>query len=162
MGICATELRDYVIRPVLKSFGQYNPAAEALLLGTAAVETGLGSHLKEKHLRGLGVYRIDPLTHIHLWDTYLAQHEDLASKTRGMASQHRFLSTPHAELATNLSYSTAIAWMIYLRADKPLPEADNLEELALYWKRHFHKRGHPDIDEFIRAYKTYILSSKAA
>jgi hypothetical protein len=39
----------------------------------------------------------------------------MASLVRGLASQHDFLSQPHAELATNLSYATAIAWFMYTR-----------------------------------------------
>lgn len=163
MGICAAELRDYVIRPVLKSLGWHNVReAEALLLGTAAVETGLGSHLKLKHHRGLGVYSIDPLTHVNLWDTYLVHNEDLASKIRGLASQQGFLCTPHAELATNLSYSTAIAWMIYQRTEKPLPHSEDLEALGRFWRRHFHKRGKLGALDFVQAYQAHILRSEAA
>lgn len=162
MGICATELRDYVIRPVLKSLGMYTPAAEVLLLGTAAVETGLGSHLKVKHHRGLGVYRIDPLTHLHIWDTHLVFNEDLASKVRGLASQHGFLATPHAELATNLSYSTAIARLIYQRVDKPIPNPDDLPALANYWRKFYHKRNDCTQNDFIQAYQAHVLNARAA
>ncbi|EEB77066.1 hypothetical protein GPB2148_2597 [marine gamma proteobacterium HTCC2148] len=33
-----------------------------------------------------------------------------------MASQRAFLSDPDGELQTNLSYCTAIAWLLYQRA----------------------------------------------
>jgi len=44
----------------------------------------------------------------------LAFHPDLASRIRGLASQRAFLEDPHSELATNLCYATAIAWVMYI------------------------------------------------
>ena len=35
-----------------------------------------------------------------------------ASRVRGLASQRAFLSDPDSELQTNLSYCTAIAWLL--------------------------------------------------
>ena len=40
----------------------------------------------------------------------------MASRIRGLASQRAFLSDPDGELQTNLSYCTAIAWLLYQRA----------------------------------------------
>ena len=41
---------------------------------------------------------------------------------RGLASQRAFLSDPDSELQTNLSYCTAIAWLLYQRSGKALGE----------------------------------------
>ncbi len=137
MGICAEEMRRYVIAPCLEHLDDWSLAAENLLLGTAAVESGLGDHLLNANHPGLGIYRITPEKHTQIWDQYLAFCPDLASKVRGLASQREFLNHPHAELTTNLSYATAIAWMIYKSSEKVLPCAEDLTALASLWQQHF-------------------------
>ncbi|MGY0219021.1 hypothetical protein ACWJJH_16785 [Endozoicomonadaceae bacterium StTr2] len=159
MGICADELRRYVVRPTLRHLGQWSQAAENLLLGTAAQESGLGFHLKQANHRALGIYQISPRMHKNVWDKYLAQDPELASKIRGLASQREFLAHPHLELATNLSYATAIAWVIYLRTGHPLPAqaAEDLNLLGRYWHRHYHSHAHGTVEAFVANYHTLIL-----
>jgi len=154
MGLCPDDLRHLVIRPTLKYLDQYSLAAETLLLGTAAVESRMGYQLKQQQGRGLGVYHINPKAHQLLWDNYLAHRPDLASKVRGLASQHEFLNNPHYELATNLRYATAIAWLIYARKEEALPEAGDLTAMAKYWRRHFHSRPQAPIEAYINGYQT--------
>jgi len=159
MGICAKELRTLVVRPTLDQLGvtgERADIAENLLLGTAAQESGLGFHLKEDGSQGLGIYRISPRTHCNIWDKYLVNEPDLASAIRGLASQHEFLSNPHTELATNLRYATAIAWMIYQRAGKQLPKANDLKGLGEYWARYYHHKPKATAEEFVRHYKQFV------
>jgi hypothetical protein len=159
MGICANELRDYVIIPTLKYLGDYSEMAANLLLGTAAQESGLGFHLKQAPNKAIGLYQIHPHTHTSLWNNYLSKNPDLASKVRGLASQHEFLSHPHAELATNLAYATAIAWIIYNRKNIKLSKDDNLESLAKTWQRHYHSKPFGQSDDFIRNYRLQIQTA---
>lgn len=160
MGICAEELRTLVIRPTLTQLaegGRSNRAAENLLLGTAAQESGLGFHLKVSRAQGLGIYRITPKTHTAIWDRYLIDYPDLASNIRGIASQHEFLAHPHAELATNLKYATAIAWAIYRRSGKALPtDATDIAALGKFWARHFGHRPLHAVAEFCGNYQKFI------
>lgn len=159
MGICASELRNLVIRPTLQHLGEQKDTiatAENLLLGTAAQESGLGFHLKESRAQGLGIYRIAPRTHLNIWDKYLVNSPETASAVRGLASQHEFLANPHAELATNLSYATAIAWLIYQRCGKPLPQDGSVRDLGEFWARHYHHRPKASADEFVQNYKLFI------
>lgn len=139
MGICNEQLRLLVIRPALQQLGQWSDTGENLLLATAAQESQLGFHLTSPHSKGLGIYQIRPTTHRLIWDKYLVHHPDLASQVRGLASQHEFLQHPHAELTTNLRYSTVIAWLIYRRHDKPLPDNSEPEVLAKYWQRYYQR-----------------------
>ena len=134
MGICARELRHYVVRPTLKHMGMWSLAAENLLLGTAARESGLGFHLKPANTQALGIYQISPRMHRNIWDHFLAQKSELSSLVRGLASQREFLSHPHHELATNLAYSTAIAWLIYWRTDVEIKKIDPAN--TWFWPRY--------------------------
>ncbi|MCW8196484.1 hypothetical protein F6455_16945 [Proteobacteria bacterium 005FR1] len=159
MGICAEELRSFVIKPTLEYLGEHGErahAAENLLLGTAAQESQLGFHLRLKRTRGLGIYQITPQIHINIWDRYLIDYPDLASSIRGLASQHEFLAHPHAELATNLSYATAIAWMVYRRTNRTLPEADDVLGLGKIWHRHFPHRSAETAEDFAATYRRYM------
>ncbi len=159
MIFATDDLRCHVVRETLLLLGECSPAAENLLLGTAAQESGMGSNMKAG--RRLGLYHITPAAHRSVWDKYLIHSPDMASKVRGIASQKGFLQNPHGELMTNLKYATAIAWMVYKRAGKPLPEADDINGLATFWHRHFHPRPLADINVFINNYHKWITREEA-
>lgn len=160
MIFSADDLRCYVIRDTLCLLEEnHSRAAENLLLGTAAQESAMGMHLKAR--RHLGLYHITPLTHRAVWDRYLVNFPDLASKVRGLASQQTFLQDPHGELLSNLKYATAIAWMIYKRAAKPLPAADDIRGLATHWHKYFHPRPEGDIEAFIYNYRKWVSGANA-
>ena len=123
MYVTAEHLRDHVIRPTLKYLGTWSPASEAFLLEIAinAPDLGLFSARNE----GLGLFHITAAQHRDLWDRYLAFNPDIASKVRGLASQRAFLTNPDNELQTNLSYCTAIAWLLHLRSGRVVEENDS-------------------------------------
>jgi hypothetical protein len=154
MGIAACELSQYVIRPTLLYLGRHSIAAETLLLGAAACQSGLGSVLDDKH--GHGLYRIAAQRHQQLWDQHLALDPELASQVRGLASQHAFLTAPHLELTVNLRYSTAIAWMLIEAEYCELPAADDLLGMAHVWRRVFKPQGRTR--DFIAAWQRCIGS----
>jgi hypothetical protein len=135
MGISSHEFLQYVIQPTLRQLGVNSSSAEQLLLATANFQSGLGKHLQIRD--GIGVYGISEQLHREVWDCYLAFDPDLASTVRGMASQHEFPKAPHLELATNLSYATAIAWMIYRYRRASIPEQFDVQSLAKCWQNCF-------------------------
>lgn len=158
MGIAACDLNQQVIRPTLLYLDSQSTAAEALLLGIAACQSSLGEAL-DSH-SGYGLYRISEYHHQHLWDDYLAGDPDLASRVRGLASQHAFLGAPHLELTVNLRYATAIAWLLIENHCKVLPGADDLTGQALIWQQVFAPYRKPD--EFVSAWQRCILGRTVA
>ena len=163
MGIDSEDFRTYVIRPTLQKLEVSSPAAELLLLGTAAVESSMGAFLKTEGQRTSGIYRMHGLTHRHIWDDYLASNAELASKVRGIASQREFLNNPHAELTTNLSYATAIAWLAYVRHPEfSLPANPSPLLLATLWKNCYHLRDDMAVEDFLERYEELIEPSNAA
>ena len=120
MYVTAEHLREHVIRPTLKYLGTWSPASEAFLLDVAinAPDLGLFSARNE----GLGLFHITAAQHRDLWDRYLAFNPEIASRVRGLASQRAFLTNPDSELQTNLSYCTAIAWLLHLRSGRLVEE----------------------------------------
>lgn len=142
--------RELIVRPTLEALGAWSQSAEELVIGTAAHESLL-YHLKQLGGPALGVYQIEPATHKDVWDNYLAYREDMASKVRGMASQH--LADLDDELVGNLHYATAICRLIYYRRPEPLPAADDVVGLAQYWKAHYNTHlGKGRIDDWIDHY----------
>ena len=122
MYVTAEHLRDQVIRPPLEYMGAWTPACEAFLLDAAIKAPDLG--LFSARNEGLGLFNITPAQHRDLWDRYLAFNPDLASRVRGLASQRAFLSDPDSELQTNLSYCTAVAWLMQKRAGGVLEDRE--------------------------------------
>ncbi len=114
MYITAEHLREQVIKPTLEYLGVWSPAAERELLASAL--RGEEESLFSRRASGLGLFRITSNQHRDLWDRYLAFRPDIASRVRGLASQRAFLSNPDNELQTNLSYCTAIAYLMSERA----------------------------------------------
>jgi len=105
-------------------------AAVELLLGTAAVESRLGTYLRQLgNGPALGIYQIEPATHDWLWNRihrrpmsrwkleHLGYHEDVDA------------------LEWDLRYSTLVARERYLADPLPLPEAGDIQAQAAYWKR---------------------------
>jgi hypothetical protein len=111
MYITAEHLRDQVIRPTLRYLGAWTPASEAFLLDVVVNPPDLG--LFSARRNSLGLFHITTAEHRDLWDRYLACNPDIAGRVRGLASQRAFLSDPDSELQTNLSYCTAVAWLLY-------------------------------------------------
>ena len=158
--MCSTCDLRRVIRTTLKQLGDWSPAAENLLLGTALQESGRNARLREG--RRLGIYRISPAAHRAVWDKYLVGDPELASRVRGLAGQHGFLCDPHGELVTNLKYATAIAWMIYRRHGRELPDAGDIAGLARHWHRHFHRRPSGSAEDFVSSYLGATARARAA
>ena len=123
MYVTADYLRDQVIRPTLKYMGAWTAARETFLLNAAVSAPDVG--LFCARTGGLGLFNITAEQHRDLWDRYLAFNPDLASRVRGLASQRAFLSDPDAELQTNLSYCTAIAWLMQQRAGGISEQSEN-------------------------------------
>lgn len=148
--------REYVVRPVLMQLEPeipYSKAAENLLVGTAAHESKL-TYLRQ--LGGgpaMGLYQMEPNTHVDIWDNYLAYNEALSSKVRSFASQRWPATGLHEELITNLAYATAMARVHYWRQPQPMPDADDLTALSGYWKRWYNTyKGAGTTFQFIKHY----------
>jgi hypothetical protein len=127
MDLSPTELREMVIRPTLIALDKYSQAAENLLMAIALVKQENSHRLNTTCDKNYGIFQIDVPSHQRVWDKYLAFNPELASKIRGLASQREFLIHPHLELATNLSYATAIAWALHLA----YPQAKKSNHLSI-------------------------------
>lgn len=171
-------LKKYIIIPVLKDLELYSESAVNLLLGTAAQESALGFYLHQIQGEAVGIYQIELATYRDIFKNYfmknigitLALSEGEWKKTL----QHRLklLNTinkyklnyeafdDEMNLIGNLYYATAIARIIYYRIPEELPPADNIQELAKYYKKYYNtESGKASVSSFIRNYEKYVLDN---
>jgi len=144
------QFRLEIVRPTLQLMGLYSDAAENLLMGTALHESGGLKYVKQINGPALGFYQMEPAT---LWDLYRnwLKYRPIwrgildSFKPRNMGRE--------TALVMCLGYSTAAARLQYYRVPKPLPDADDIDSLAKYYKRHWNtSKGKASEYDFIRAY----------
>ncbi len=163
IGILPNHLRTLVIRPILKSLNLWSPAAENLLMGTAAQESAMGHSLKQQNNgTALGIYQIEPATHQDIFDNFLAYRHLLLNKVLYHCSAHGQVneSNQDAELIGNVNYATCIARLVYARISSPLPDANDVKGLAAYWKAHYNTpKGKGTEKAFIDNYERFCGDS---
>lgn len=151
MTIHAKQLRECIIRPVLRDLGLYSEAAEELLMLTAATESLCGKYLHQVGGPALGIYQMEPATHDDLWVNYLKYKPALSEKVARYGHEAR-------ELPGNLYYATAMARIHYLRRPEALPSAMDERALASYWKAHFNTHlGAGTVEKAIENYRQYAI-----
>ena len=155
--ITPSHLREHVIRPVLTPIGLWSQAAEDLLVGTAAVESRMGTFLVQ--VGGgpaKGIYQMEPNTHSDIWENWLRYRpKDEWQITQRLAPYlwdsvaHR---PSHHALVVDLAYATIMARLHYRRAPDPLPVAGDLMAMAAYHKKFYNtSQGKTGEGDFIKA-----------
>ena len=154
MGILSTDLRDLVIRPTLRHLDLYSQSAENLLLGTAAMESLMGRYLRQVQGPALGIFQMEPATHADIWDNFLIYRGDLSGSVIKLTVLHR----PRTEqLVWNLQYATAMCRIHYLRVPEGLPDPDDVEGLAVYWKQYYNTHlGKGTVEQFMKHYTELV------
>lgn len=151
-GLDPDQVRRLIIVPTLTHLGLPGGAAAVqLLLGTIAQESGFRA-LEQFHGPALGLYQIEPATHKDVLDNFAAYRAPLLQKLHEISGPFQ----DDADLVVNLAYATAIARLIYYRAEEPLPEADHVARFAGYWKRHYNPGGAGTAQEFVDNYHRYL------
>mgnify|MGYP001565764624 CR=1 FL=1 len=157
MSFDARQFRECIIRPTLKALEPEIPhsiVAEELLMLTAAQESHLGTYLKQKGGPALGVYQMEPATHVDLYRNFIQLRPSLAEKLRLMVPSFPVVGSEI--LVGNLYYATAIARVHYFRVAEPLPSL-HTEALAKYWKKHWNTElGKGTVNEALANYARYI------
>ncbi|HLA32104.1 MAG TPA: hypothetical protein VJ047_13875 [Pseudomonas sp.] len=131
MPYTAHFMLENLIRPLLAELGEQRAGMAELLLRCWQLGCSSG------HPDGLGPYALSSAQHRQLWDGWLAWRVELASQIRGLASQHHFLRDPDAELACNLFYSTALAWVAIIASERTIPGAGDSAGQTLLWQQVF-------------------------
>jgi len=162
-AIAVKQYRDYIVEPVLKELNMHSESAVRLVLGTAAQESKFDFVKQIGGGPALGLYQMEPATHDDIWQNYLAYKQKLRDKMLyGIGAIWHNDMPRHHLLIGNAFYATAMCRLHYRRVKAWLPQKDNIEQLAMYWKRHYNTRlGKGTIDEFVHSYYTIIGENHA-
>ncbi|MCG8004679.1 MAG: hypothetical protein JAY88_14665 [Candidatus Thiodiazotropha lotti] len=140
--------------PVLRGIGVWSPSAEALMMGTAAVESQMGRYLHQVGGPALGVMQMEPATHNDIIKNYLMHRQLL---WRDVVQATGVDGVRLRNLTTNLAYAVAMARLHYLRVPEPLPKHDDIVGLGSYWKEHYNTHlGKGTVDKFVDSYHQLV------
>ena len=153
----ARKLLVEAIRPALDALQMGGRAAEQLLLGTAIQESLL---IHRQQLGGgpaLGLFQMETATHDDCWNNFLNFRPDLANKVRATLEAGQ---APTAQtLKVNDRYAAAMCRVRYTRVPQSLPNRDDIEAMANYWKQHYNTPlGAGTPDEFLSKWPQYVNS----
>jgi len=155
MTIDTNQVREYIIKPVLKDFDLYSRSATNLLLGTMAQESKMGTYIHQIGGPALGVYQMEPSTNLDIHGNFLAYNQEINTRLKELCIPSLDI---HQNLMYNLGYATIMTRLHYYRVAEALPDADDIEGLALYWKKYYNTEiGKGTTKEFIRNYERYVL-----
>ena len=153
------QFRNLIVVPTLRQMDgviPYSVEAVELLVATATSESLRGTYLAQKGGPALGVYQMEPVTHDDLHENFLQYRENLEDVVYDfVAGLYRKSGDNLAEeMVGNLYYATAMARVHYYRVPAPLPEADDLEGQAQYWKKWYNTElGKGTVEHFMELNK---------
>ena len=158
MSIDKTQLRE-LIRDILKDLSTipngipYSEDAVELLMLTAAQESALGTYI---HQTGSGpaqgIFQMEPRTEHDLWENFIKGHPQLSARL----NTYMYDSPVKPCLLGSLPYAIAMTRIHYFRVPAVLPQANNVESLATYWKKYYNTpMGAGTVEQAIANYKRF-------
>ena len=162
----AKQFRELIIRPALEAIGLWSQAAENLVLGTAIHESGNFKYIRQ--VGGgpaLSFYQIEPATADDICRRYLRTRSAVAHNIAKACWPHLANPPLFSHLAmkeinnlllTDLRFSTILCRLKYYLAKPPLPDADDIENLAAYWGAHYQSQSNPvKMNQWATSYRAH-------
>lgn len=153
MSIDKGQLKELIVE-TLNEINMYSESAVNLLMGTAAQESHLGTYIKQIKGPAKGVFQMEPLTCMDIYENYLIYQPQLLH----YILENIAIKFSPNELVWNIKFSIIMCRLHYMRVPKKLPGSDNIHEMGCYWKKYYNTNlGKGTIEEFKRNYKRFIL-----
>jgi hypothetical protein len=141
------QLRDLITR-VLQDADLYSDSAVELLMLTAAVESKLGTYIKQVKGPALGVFQMEPATYEDIWANFLSYKPGVERRL--------YIEQGGEQLEYDIRHAILMARIHYLRVKSPLPAADDVDALAAYWKTYYNTHlGKGTVAKAKAAYERY-------
>jgi len=156
----AHHLRTEIIRPTLLRIHLWSAAAEEILLMIAAHESHLGA-LGRRQVGGgpaRGMYQMEGATHALCWRWLRKNRPAIALAILDLIEP----AQPDAALLEKSDeYATAMGRVLLLSIPSPLPDATNVEGMAVYAKRHWNGPGKATPEKYASAYRLMVKGRAA-
>ena len=155
MSVHPKQFRELIVRPALAELardfkGADSPAAEELMMLTAAQETWLGRWVKQwPNGPALGVFSMEPATYAWLWGKY------------GKVVHPTKVYRAPEDMVWDWRLAAKMARLRYWIVKAALPGADDLQGLAEYWDKYYNgnpTKGFPE--EAVRNYRRFVLEER--
>ena len=158
MTMDCQQLQDVIVRPTLIALGQWSLSAVNLLLGTCAQESQMGKYLVQQKIGmrgGIGIYQMQAPAFNTTWDRMISSNLLMRQKLFNLLG---YSVKPQPErLASDLLLATAMCRLYYLAINVALPQPDDINGLAHYWKIYYNSPiGSGTTAEFVENYKNYV------
>ena len=153
MGIDVKQFAECIVRPALKNIGLFSESAAQLVTGTAVTESRL-KYLKQIKGPAMSVFQIEPSTHDDIWDNYIQYKPELKRRMWELAAPGLELIET---LTGNLHYGAAMCRVFYRRIPTALPNAGDVEGMAVYWKKYYNTHlGKGTVEKAIPHFRSLI------
>jgi len=147
-----------LIRETLEETGMYSDAAVELLMLTAAVESNLGTYLRQTKGPAIGVFQMEPATYQDIYESWFrSRPAEFRDKVERFVEKHVGSERSAVTMGYNLKYAILMARLHYFRVKTPLP-SNNTTLLAEYWKRFFNTPlGKGTVEKAVEKYRRYCI-----
>ena len=163
------QLREQVIEPVLRGLDMWSEAAARLMLMTAAHESHMGKYIVQKGAGpACGIYQIEPSTARDVLGRYLLMRPEIAAKVRPPlgAGDITNLALPQESgnlrrlLIGDLHFGTAVARIKYWMSPNPMPQHNDIQGLAEYYKKIYNTvAGKAAVETVIYDYERFVMNN---
>lgn len=158
MSIDCYQLKEVIVKPALAAIGLYSDDAVALMMGTCAQETALGTYIVQKGIGyegGIGIYQLQAPSYYDVWENKIQPYPNIRAKIKLYLGYEA--RPPIHRIAADLSLATIMTRFYYSRVIEPIPNRFNIEALGQYWKKYWNtEKGKGTVQQFIDNYKQYV------
>lgn len=129
------QLRELIIKPALIDLVLFSEDALELLVFTCAIESNGGEYIKQVGGPALGIYQMEPATHIDIWQNYILKKQLLLNQLSASFDCNRMPSEDR--MIYDSRYATAMARIHYSRVKSKLPSAKSVDDMWEYYKQYY-------------------------
>lgn len=148
--------RVEIVRPALQLCGLWSEASENLMVGTALAESNLSVVTQFGNGKALSFMQIEPDTYNEIL-RYLHRPDNKLLKERVLSACFMDVFPDAKCLVWNIRLAVLIARLVYWRNPKPLPKADDIENLAKTWKSQYNSAlGKGTVEHFIKSWNERV------
>jgi len=159
VSLDVAQFRAYVVRPALRTLGPgfASEAAENLVLGTAAVESGFRWLHQVGTGPAVGLFQMEPSSYRDLWTNVLDHRPGLRLAVSSICSRAAGDPPPAEEMGWNLRLAAAMCRIHYFRFPDPLPGSRDVKGMADLHKRRYNTMlGATGPNDFERAWVRHV------